>query len=74
MSIIIINIIIIIIIIIFNNIYRQWKSGAQNNPTVCQKPNPCRIEPPLWPGGRFSKDPVTYWARKVILKTMIHSP
>ena len=65
MSIIITNII-IIIIIIFNNIYRKWKSGAQNNP--------CRMEPPLLPRGRFSKDPVTYRARKVILKTMIHSP
>ena len=26
------------------------------------------------PGGRFSKDPVTYRARKVILKTMIRLP
>ena len=25
-------------------------------------------------GGRFSKDPITYRARKVILKTMIHLP
>ena len=48
MSIIITNIIIIIIIIIiFNIIYRKCKSGAQNNPTVCQQLNPCRMEPPV---------------------------
>ena len=28
----------------------------------------------LTPGGRFSKDPVTYRARKAILETMIRLP
>ena len=34
---------------IVNNISRKWRSGAQNNPTVGQESNPCRIEPPPWP-------------------------
>ena len=32
-----------------NNICRKWRSGAQNNSTVGQEPNPCRMEPPPWP-------------------------
>ena len=58
MIIIIMMMIVIIILICFNNIFRKWRSGAQNNPTVGQQPNPYRIEPPLWPAVSTSHEPL----------------